>query len=238
MVNISSYELTAIECQTLAKGLSFCPMNKMRWFDLDLELRTFFRNVRLKSFFSDKNTDTLTSNIVDNEQLHMLHLRDFGLRNKSKFNPPHNNHVIEAFIELVSKDVALLRHSKKNYKDANNLTYAERNVLTKLTTNESITIRPADKGGALVVMDTSKYINEILRQTNDDMIYEQLGADPTLKFQKELFEIIDVAVSEQLMDTELCAFLKIVHPVVPLVYVLPKIHKNLIDPTRTSYRLG
>lgn len=40
----------------------------------------------------------------------VLCLRDFGLRNESNFNPPPSNRIVEAFTELLQKDVFSLKH--------------------------------------------------------------------------------------------------------------------------------
>lgn len=77
----------------------------------------------------------------------------------------------------------------------------------------SITIRPADKGGTLVVMETDRYVAEVYRQIGD--VYERLSGDPTKVSQMELFNIIANAESESVIDDDLGTFLRIQHPVVP-----------------------
>lgn len=43
------------------------------------------------------------SDIATNNDDTALFVRDFGLRNTSEFLPPQNNHVVEAFVELVER---------------------------------------------------------------------------------------------------------------------------------------
>ena len=62
---------------------------------------------------------------------------------------------------------ALLTHkpAKKN------LTKGEENALTNLSKDIHITIKPADKGGAIVIQNTRDYVKEGLRQLKDVNTY-------------------------------------------------------------------
>lgn len=53
-----------------------------------------------------------------------------------------------------------------------------------------------------MVMDTDKYVTEILRQIEDTEIFEKLSGEPTKKFQDELFKIIADAQYERLIDED------------------------------------
>ena len=50
-----------------------------------------------------------------------------------------------------------------------NLTTREKNALKRLSNNKKI--KNADKGGAVVIQDTPKYIEEVHRQLNDKKFY-------------------------------------------------------------------
>ncbi|CAJ0931895.1 unnamed protein product [Ranitomeya imitator] len=156
-------------------------------------------------------------------------LKGVGLHCKSNFQPPSRNHFVEAYVELVCGDVERL---KKNFKSdrVNNLTTVERDTLRTLADNPLITIKPADKGGAVVVMDSTKYKAEILRQLDDGAVYERLSCNPTFRFQKELQLVISDSLAMGLIDHKLAEFLIIESPVIPVLYVLPKIHKDLYNP--------
>ena len=58
-----------------------------------------------------------------------------------------------------------------------NLTYEERNALKQLEKNPEITIRSADKGGAVVVLDTEYYHKKMLENLNSPT-YKQLVRHP------------------------------------------------------------
>ena len=67
-----------------------------------------------------------------------------------------------------------------------NLPKTERKAIKSLVDNPNIVIKPADKGGKIVIQNTSDYIKEGERQLNDTTYYKRLFMDPT----KELNERI------------------------------------------------
>ncbi|CAJ0939422.1 unnamed protein product [Ranitomeya imitator] len=153
----------------------------------------------------------------------------FGLHNKSDFVPPTQDPVVETFCKLVKADLAKLKQKGKR-SSRSNLTYAERKEIGILKSNKSITIKAADKGGALVVMDTAQYLDEIRSQLSDTEVYERLQVNPTQRFKSELDTIIEEALNSGLIDAKLAKYLTVEHPVVPVQYTLPKIHKDLQRP--------
>ena len=62
---------------------------------------------------------------------------------------------------------------------SDNLSQYERRALKELQQNKDITIKKADKGGAMVIMDTSEYIKEGLRQLKDTKYYLKKDTDLT-----------------------------------------------------------
>ena len=52
-------------------------------------------------------------------------------------------------------------------------------AIRSLSSNRHIVIKPADKGGAVVVMNTTDYINEGLRQLSDQNFYVETESDLT-----------------------------------------------------------
>ena len=55
-----------------------------------------------------------------------------------------------------------------------NLTKKERQAIKSLSQNPNIIIKLADKGGAIVIQDKHKYIEECLRQLNNKEHYKKL----------------------------------------------------------------
>lgn len=52
----------------------------------------------------------------------VLYLSDFGLRNVSKFVPPQNNHMVEAFVDLVQEDMTTLRQKVRRFNYSSTIT--------------------------------------------------------------------------------------------------------------------
>ncbi|CAJ0936993.1 unnamed protein product [Ranitomeya imitator] len=87
-------------------------------------------------------------------------------------------------------------------------------------------------------MDTAQYVGEIRSQLSDGDVYERLQVNPTQVYKLELDNMIDEALHDGLIDTKLAKYLKVDHPVVPVLYTLPKIHKDLQRPPGRPIVLG
>lgn len=64
-----------------------------------------------------------------------------------------------------------------------NLWREEKSALTSLKRDPFITIKEADKGGAVVVMDTKDYVAEAHRQLADRKFYQPVDQDQTTIFR-------------------------------------------------------
>lgn len=82
----------------------------------------------------------------------------------------------------------------------NNLTLSERQALDKLCKDKNIVVKPADKGGGLVIMPKTLYDQEVLRQLQDLSYYRALPTDPTSRFQKEIELFLQQAHSSSLIS--------------------------------------
>ena len=71
------------------------------------------------------------------------------------------------------------------------MTKDERLKLRYLSENRNLTIKAADKGGKIVIMDTADYIEHCELLLNDREFYEKLDANPTLTYTKEVKQKID-----------------------------------------------
>ena len=63
--------------------------------------------------------------------------------------------------------------------------------MRELYNNNDIVIKPADKGGSIVIMNTPDYISVADRQLNNPDRYERLLADPTQKFNTHINNLIN-----------------------------------------------
>ena len=85
-----------------------------------------------------------------------------------------------------------------------NTTKEERKAMKTLRNNQNIVIKPADKGGAIVIMNKQDYIDEGLRQLSNKIHYKELeNAQQTIKqFIKEVKSSLDTALSKEYISEE------------------------------------
>ncbi|CAJ0964212.1 unnamed protein product [Ranitomeya imitator] len=189
VVNISSKNLDTHQLAVLQKGLSFCPMYKFNSFELNMDLQRFYRNIRLRVHFSEQPAIPICSG----RDKTLLELRDLGLRTPSSYMPPRSNPPVETFVSLVERDIHTLTREmdRGKFQFHTNLTQAERLSLEQLSSDKSLIIKPADKGGATVIMDRSDYLEEVFRQLGDTTVYKKIPQNPLNQLINKIAPIID-----------------------------------------------
>lgn len=91
-------------------------------------------------------------------------------------------------------------------------------------------IRPADKGGGIVILDRCDYLMEMHRIVDDSETYTPLNRDPVGKYKKDLEIIVDRGFHSGILNKKEKLFLLPSAPRTPVIYYLPKIHKNQTCP--------
>ncbi|CAJ0959417.1 unnamed protein product [Ranitomeya imitator] len=223
VINISEKVLTPAQVSILSRGLSFSPCSHTNWFNLQMDLERFFRTIKLKEWFQDKDTKNKEGNSE-------LNSRSMELRKPSEFMPPVNSAVINAFEKVVRREIEELRNGATKKFQHPNIKREESKVLQELVHDGDIIIKPADKGSAVVIMDRHKYMAEIDSQLRDEKVYQKLEGDPKFNIMGEIKKCLQEAVNKKLIDQELMDYLSIEFPRTPVLYTTPKIHKSLIDP--------
>ena len=117
----------------------------------------------------------------------------------------------------------MIDYSKKI--KTSNLTESEIDALEKLKSRDDIVIKPADKGGRVVVWNKDHYIEEGLSQLeNNEAFYRKMARDPTKEFNKVIINAVKEEIgNERLPDNAFQLFSN--HPRTFVFYMLPKIHK-------------
>lgn len=111
---------------------------------------------------------------------------DSSLKNKSIFNPQNpSNHFTEVFKNLILKDIEDLTPIKRV-----NPEYITEGIKS-LKNKKNIIIRPADKGGGVVVMDKSYYHNQLMEFLGDQTTYKRLVSDPTEPYRTQLNSLVE-----------------------------------------------
>ncbi|XP_070570116.1 uncharacterized protein [Ptychodera flava] len=107
-----------------------------------------------------------------------------------------------------------------------NLPEQERISLQKIRNRDDIVIKPADKGGSIVVMDSDWYISECKKQLNDTKFYEKLASDPTEEYTLKLQKKITRWRRKNWISNKTARKLLPQEPKPGHFYGLPKIHKK------------
>ena len=234
VVNLSDYHLSNSELTLLEKGLNFCPtpgepdMGQLRR-DLDI----FHRNLRIKNFFTPKG-DNLTVNLTKTGSSQNTHNNSGGsdfdtLVNKSsvlrpgkEWTPPMGPLHLESFILTNERDL------NKTFPKApkfHNITRDEKKGIKTLASDRDIVIKPADKGGAIVILKKEDYIAEGEKQLSDGNFYKKLTSDKTESNNKHIEGFIQALHNKGEITKNLERKLRTTDPKTPELYLLPKIHK-------------
>lgn len=173
-------EMMDSQIKVLSKGLSFCLSRMVDWFQLELDFAHFFRNLWLK--------------------VAMQNFTEFGLSIKYDFNPTVTSNAIDTYVNLVKNDINALRNEVTYSIRYPNITREEIFAPMELSLNDNITIKLADMGGGIVIMDTVKYTQEIDRQLTDDTVYCRLSGDPVWSIKHKIENILKQAIEENIID--------------------------------------
>lgn len=148
-----------------------------------------------------------------------------NLRNKSTFNPLNaDNKYLEVFKNMVFNDLDKMR--KQKVVDPQNI----RKGMESLEKRKEIIIRPADKGGGLVILDKTDYLSEITHLLSDRDTYQILNKDPMLAYKDELHLLIEEGKATNVLTKKEAAYLDSLFCRTPIIYSLPKIHKDSTNP--------
>ena len=97
--------------------------------------------------------------------------------------------------------------------------------MDRLSNNRDIIIKPADKGGATVILNTTDYLQEAKRQLDNDTYYKRVEEDCTSGHEQTINHCIDDLVKNGEIQHDVAKLLKPAQSRTPIFYMLPKIHK-------------
>lgn len=215
IINLSQKVLTPEEEAVLKLGLKFVPCVPTDYTKLKLEALDFCRKIRLKAYFHD-NVSMTSSEVT-------------GLRNKSTFTPTQNiPKQIVAFEQVILSSIDQLEKRK---------TFVQRNISKKqqmaiknLQSDESIVIKQADKGGAVVIWPIEMYLKEGRSQVTNQEWYRAIKDDPVKEIQSLLASLLKEGLEQGYVGPKEYEFLTKQFPRTPILYLVPKIHKSLHEP--------
>lgn len=209
-MNLSSKQLTPEMIKVLSLGLGFVPTPSYNPFRTRVDIFKLCRNIKLKKLFGAGDATTNP------------------FKKPPTFVPNINDVAITVFEKLVLKDIAAMESMPTRIR--HNLTKSETLCLQALADDRTLTIKPADKGGDLVLLDTAIYEQEIARQLDDTTYYKKLSRDPTTSIQSLVKIVLSEGLAQDIITKELHDSLYVEYPRIPVFYILPKIHKPGFPP--------
>ena len=107
-----------------------------------------------------------------------------------------------------------------------NINAEERKAMKDLASNKDITILPADKGKATVIMDTQDYKDKVSSMLSDKKTYELLTSDPTSSYKRKLIALLKPLKEGKKITSQQYDYLYPTAENVPRLYCTPKTHKE------------
>ena len=218
-------QLSSAEKSILSKGLNFVPLTKKANTTLThVYLEKFFRTVRwtavLRQTPSSGGLDS--SEVLSDEDIETPDAFKVLFSRKQGRLPPRDFKAVEDFISRVNSDYSNLKPKPLSY---SNISPEESAALKRLHKRDDIVIKPADKGGSVVVWDREAYIAEGLRQLSNQDHYQSVHTSALKTHSNQISRVIkDEQVNQNLPPT--ANLLRVSQPRQSIFYMLPKIHKT------------
>lgn len=102
--------------------------------------------------------------------------------------------------------------------------------MMKLQKNPQIVIRNSDKGGNIVLWPLVDYMKEAHLQLDDVQCYKRTNVHVVKAAWVEYYSKLSAWRSAGVINLDEYKFLKNEHPVMPAMYFIPKLHKNITSP--------
>lgn len=202
------------ELLVLDKGIKFAPKKGLNKFETYVGVQKFIRKLNLKKYYALNPVEKAIRNT-----------NHTSLKNNSVFNPYiANNKYVDLFKKLVTSELEQLPvkkvYEQKDFKKG----------MKTLEKRTDIVIRPADKGGGIVVLSLQQYKSEMERLLNDTETYQLLNGNPSRSFKEALEHIIKDGMDEGFLSKQEARYLVPMVSKIPVIYYLPKIHKDSNNP--------
>lgn len=166
---------------------------------------TLGRKLNIKKHFANQ-----IANIVEKPPDPDIHS---GLKNQSVFNPQKgSNHHIEVFRKMVQDEIRKLPTPPKS------ASAKFKQGIKSIEKNKQIVVRPADKGGGLVILNREYYYGEMQLQLEDNKIYKRMKGDPTSRLKEELSAWVNEGSNNKILTSQEANYLVPHAPRVPVKY--------------------
>ena len=210
----SDLHLTAAERSVLSKGLNFIPtVPVIKKHDIINACNKFFTSLRWMAVLGHRPT-----NPSANSQDPFTRL----FKKPSHRKPPHN--IFPEVEHYIKKCSYLIQNTKLSSLTRFNLTEDEQLALRSLKSRDDIVIKPADKGGAVVVWRRDLYIEEAQAQLQNPSHYQPLNSHTVQTDTRHITKTIKNFIQKKELPPT-AKLLNVKQPRHPCFYIIPKIHK-------------
>ena len=96
--------------------------------------------------------------------------------------------------------------------------------------HKDIIIKPADKGGSICILDKVYYNSEITNHLEQSGSYMSLQCNPLTTIKSEIDDLLKHGFENNWISKGEFEFLTVEFPITPVIYGLPKVHKNPTKP--------
>ena len=200
----------------LRKGLNFCPTPAPpKPVDLNADIDAFARRINLKEYYAPDNIDEKEQD----SSYHFSVLEKLNKRDRQVYYRQSREPYLNSYVTKLRQDIRKrLAYNHRFQRD--NLNKRERVALKRLSNNEDIIIKPADKGGG-------DYITEAMRQLSNEEYYKRVEEDQTLQYEQLINQLISDLITDIDGDLDMDAdqLLRPANSRTPIFYMLPKVHK-------------
>ena len=214
VVNLSSLNIDQHTVDTLSLGLTYCPTpTEASNGEALLGTEQFFRKLRIAHFFHGKQ----------NNQNKFDYARKLQI--KSDWSPPTTDPTIETFCKTVRKEALKQINCRKRKNTPKNITPGQLTCLNTLKSNRDLVIKKADKGNAIVLMNTVDYLYEVESQLADTNFYMRCQTDLTEYHSLQVNMVVHTLFNHNAINTRIKKHLLANDCKAGRFYILPKIHK-------------
>ena len=208
--------LSLPERQVLARGLNFIPTKpSASKFDALFQVQRYFRRLRLQAHFGSRNCPEPEPPSSHPDLPPFPRQPSSWTPNAGQFS------ALDFYIDTCLKEIKNLRPKPLTH---SNLSPAEITALRTLRSRTDIVIKPADKGGAVVVWQKDLYLAEAHRQLSDSHFYQPSHRPSTKTDNATVRKAIKLAIAKDDLPAEAKCLIT-AEPKEPRFYLLPKIHK-------------
>ena len=133
----------------------------------------------------------------DNNKMHQAATND---KTSKTWTPGSGReHWLDLYIQTIKEDI--VKNIRTQFKK--NLNRREEAAMKDLILDDSIVIRPADKGSDIVVLDASDYKDSLKKELEDSSTYTQIDKDVTQDACKKVNKLLKSLREEVVITREL-----------------------------------